>query len=146
MAGVVVWSEKYGGYGRIDTLLNGNRSAIYGALVSVLGALLGFAITTFSITLGFATSDRMALVRASEHHRTLWKVYKSAVRWLAIGTVAALVGLVVDRDSSTNHSVMYFVGVATVICFVRLVNTVSILEHITDLITGPSKARTADQP
>lgn len=142
----IAWSHRFGGVESIDKLLESNRSAVYGALASIFGSLLGFVITTFSIILGFAGSERLEVLRGSAHYLTLWSVYKSAVRVLAVTTLAALAGLVFDRETAHNRIAMYITLAGFMLSIVRLSRAVWILERVTDILTEPSKERTAAQP
>ena len=73
----VTWSQLGGGV-IVEETLNGNRGAVYGALASIFGSLLGFAITAVSIVLGFSTTERLAVVRESKHYQTLWTVFAAS--------------------------------------------------------------------
>jgi hypothetical protein len=77
----------------IAQILDSQRGTVYGTLASIFGSLLGFVITTVSIVIAFATHERLAIVRASEHYPTLWKVFMSSIRVLGIATVVAFLGL-----------------------------------------------------
>ena len=50
----------------IDTTLDGNRAAVYGALASIFGSLLGFVITAVWIVLGFSASEKLAVVQGEQ--------------------------------------------------------------------------------
>ncbi len=75
----------------VDQLLSGNRAAAYGALASVFGALMGFAIATIAIIVSFSQDERMVIVRESKHYRTLWAIFTSAVRFLGLATVLPVI-------------------------------------------------------
>jgi hypothetical protein len=53
----VVWERAFGGHTMVDGVLQGNRGSVYGALASILGALLGFVITVLSI--GIRSTNRV---------------------------------------------------------------------------------------
>jgi hypothetical protein len=137
----ISWAQFYGGGTTIEETLKGNRGAVYGALASIFGSLLGFAITAVSIVLGFSTTERLAVVRESKHYPTLWKVFTATIRTLGLATVIALFGLILDRDSSPTKPVLYLTVFATILATLRLGRCVWALENVISLITGPSKVR-----
>lgn len=137
----VLWAQICGGGALIEETLKGNRGAIYGALASIYGSLLGFAITAVSIVLGFSTTERLAVVRESKHYPTLWKVFTATIRTLGLATVVALLGLILDRDSSPAKWVLHMTVFATILATLRLSRCVWVLENVISLVTGPSKTR-----
>src|SRR6266702_6186164 len=98
--GWVVW---FGGSGVVDSILNGSRSAVYGALASIFGSLLGFVITALSIIIGYSANEKFEFLRKTNHYGTLWEVLFKTIKALSVATGAMIVGLVLDRDSSPNH-------------------------------------------
>jgi hypothetical protein len=137
----ITWVDLWRGDQLVFETLRGNRGAIYGALASIFGSLLGFAITAVSIVLGFSSSKRLAIVRESKHYSTLWKVFTAAIRTLGLATAVALVGLVIDRDNAPNRQILYLCVFASSLAALRLARCVWVLENIIGLITAPSKAR-----
>src|SRR5207245_1100508 len=81
---IVVWAERYSGTRFLEQVFENQRATIYGALTSVFGSLLGFAITSVSIVIAFASHERLALVRKSEHYPTLWAVFMSSIKVLGV--------------------------------------------------------------
>jgi hypothetical protein len=137
----VLWVEWWGGLSTVNDALADNRGQVYGVLASIFGALLGFAITTASIVLGFSSSDRLVIVRESRHYGTIWKVFFAAIRTTGLATVVALIGLIVDRDTEPTIAVMYVCFFATALASLRLMRCVWVLENVINLVTAPSKAR-----
>jgi len=121
-------------------ILEGNRGAIYGALASVFGSLLGFAITAVSIVIGFSGHERLAVVRQSRHYKTIWKVFFSSIRTLGFATVIALVGLVIDRDRTPHQSVVYLCTFASLLAVLRIARCAWVLENIVGLISSGQQA------
>lgn len=62
-AAFVVWANWFDGQSVIAKTIDGNRAAVYGALASIFGSLLGFAIIAESIVLGLSGSERLAYAR-----------------------------------------------------------------------------------
>lgn len=140
-----LWGTRFGGQALIDETLKGNRAAVYGAVASICGSLLGFTIASVAIVLGYAASDRLALVRDSPHYETLWRVFIAAMRALGAGTIVALVGLVLDRDGAPSPPILYVCAGTTVLAMLRVVRCLWVFEHVIALVTAPTKARTGDR-
>ncbi|MBI5352242.1 MAG: hypothetical protein HZB50_06350 [Chloroflexi bacterium] len=135
MVGFIIWGEFFSGRSVMDSLLEGNRSAVYGALSAIFGALLGFVITAVSIVLGYVASDKLTLVRESPHYEDLWRVYKAAMRSLAVATIAGLLGLIFDREARPMPLLFYLNILTTTLAFFRLGRSIWVLENIISLVT-----------
>jgi len=137
-AAFIGWAEWLDGASVIDSLLMGNRGPVYGTLATIFGTLLGFTITAASIVLGFSSSPRLRIVRESTHYATLWRVFGSTIRALALATVVGLIALIVDRDSAPRHWILYVVVFGFVLSSVRIARAIWVLENVIALITRPS--------
>jgi signal transduction histidine kinase len=140
-AAFALWELALGGAPWSDALLRGNRAAVYGALASLWGSLLGFTIAAVSIALGLAASDRLAIVRGSRHYATLWRVFIAAMRALALATIAALAGLVADRDAAPVHALLCLCVAAALLAALRVARTIWVFERLIAIVTRPPKAR-----
>jgi hypothetical protein len=142
-AAICVWGVRYDGSSTLHTILSGNRGAIYGALASVFGSLLGFAITAVSVVIGFASHDRLAIIRQSRHYPTLWRVFFAAIRALGLATLVALAGLVLDRDNHPRDWVLYVTIFASFLAILRVARCAWVLENVIELVaTEPDRHRT----
>jgi hypothetical protein len=140
---VYVWGVRYEGSSTLHTILSGNRGAIYGALASVFGSLLGFAITAVSVVIGFASHDRLVIIRQSRHYPTLWRVFFAAIRALGLATLLALAGLIFDRDNTPRDWVLYLTIFASLLAILRVARCAWVLENVIDLVTRePGEGRT----
>jgi hypothetical protein len=135
----VWWFIRHGGQDLVDSTLDGNRAAVYGALAGIFGSLLGFVITAASIVLGLSGSERLAIIRESDHYETLWKVFMSATRALAIATVASLTALVIDRDKRPCRVVLFVEVLFVILAVFRLARCVWALENVINLVAKPKK-------
>jgi hypothetical protein len=133
----IVWMERFGGVSAANSFLQGNRGAIYGALASIFGSLLGFIITAVSIALGFSSSERLTIVRESQHYQQLWGVFMSATRWLAIATIASIVALIADRDAAPIRVLTYAVWFFALMSTVRIARCIWVLQNIVRIVTRP---------
>src|SRR5712692_10055225 len=105
---LLVWVSKFGGSVVVNSILNGNRSVVYGALASIFGTLLGFVITALSIIIGYSANEKFEFLKKSNHYSTLWDVLIKTIRALSLATAAMIIGLVFDRDSSPNNIIFCF--------------------------------------
>jgi hypothetical protein len=69
-----IWIKWSSGFLMGNQVLDGNRSAVYGALASIFGSLLGFVITALSIIIGYSANDKLQFLKKTRHYSTLWKV------------------------------------------------------------------------
>ena len=141
-----LWIEWSGSDHVIEKVLKDNRGAVYGTIASILGALLGFVITTLALILTLSSHERLTLLTESPHYQTLWDVFTSTIRWLAIATAVVLLALMVDRESRPVPWIQYAAFGSLTLAMFRLGITLWFLEHVVRLITKPSKARSADEP
>lgn len=139
------WMILFGGASLVEETLKGNRSAVYGALASIFGSLLGFTITAVSIVLGYVANDRLAIIRNSRHYTTLWKVFTSTIRALGLATIVALAALILDRDTAPNRLFLYFCVWASTLAVLRLIRCLWALENVIGLVTAPSPERLGDR-
>ena len=140
-----VWCARFGGLRLVDAVLVGNRSAIYGTLASICASLLGFTIAAIAIVLGYAASDRLAIVRESRQYTTLWAVFSATMRALGLTTVTALAGLVLDRDAAPVSLVLYLCVGASVLAALRIARCLWVFEQVIALVTAPARARVGDR-
>jgi hypothetical protein len=146
-AGFVVWTERFGGLATVDRVLQDNRAAVYGALASIFGSLLGFVIATISIVVAFDALPRLRIVRESATYDTLWKVFTSAIRWLGGATVGALLALVLDRGGGLGRLALYIAVGTGAIAVLRVWRCVWVLEKLVGIIvsrpprTAPARAK-----
>ncbi|MFZ7133118.1 MAG: hypothetical protein ACOWWR_12230 [Eubacteriales bacterium] len=119
----------------IDPWLNSIRKDLYVTIASIAGALLGFAITAISIAIAFMNQERFEIIRKSKHHHTLYQVFFAAIKYLAITTVASIIGLIIDRDNNPQHWITYISIAGVLLSVVALVRCVWVLENIVYIIT-----------
>lgn len=76
--------------------ISANKREIYPLVATIAGTLLGFVITGVSIIIAFSGSEKLALLRKSPHFKTMFTIYFSTMKLLAITTIIAVSGIVVD--------------------------------------------------
>ncbi len=114
-------------------LLDQNRSALYGTISSISGALLGFIITGVSILLAMKESPALIIIKASKYYQTVFVVFTSACRYLGLNTTMALLGLLIDKDSSPHLWFFFIVLWASLISVFRLMRCLWVLEKMIKL-------------
>ncbi len=86
----------------VAAFLKDRRQTLYAALVSVHITMLGFALATLTVVLGYAQSPRFQVLRDSPWFAALFGVFTAALRVLALAFAAALAGLLFDRDDARS--------------------------------------------
>ena len=119
----------------MNTILDGNRAAVYGAVASIFGSLLGFVITATSVVLGFSVSEKLNVLRASTEYPKLWKTFSSTIWTLGITTLVALVCLLIDKDKTPVELIVPVVFIFIIISIFRIARTIWALENIILLVT-----------
>lgn len=131
----VFWYYSFNGNDDLKPLLEGNRTAIYSTLATIFGSLLGFVITATSIIIGFSASEKLSVVKRSEHYATLWKVFSSTIKALSFAVVVAFLSLILDRDKTPCPVLLFLTFFALLFSLVRLWRTIWVLENIIGIIT-----------
>lgn len=131
---LLVWVYKFGGSVVVNSILNGNRSVVYGALASIFGTLLGFVITALSIIIGYSANEKFEFLKKSKHYSTLWEVLIKTIKALSLATAAMIIGLVFDRDSSPNNIIFCFCTFAALLTLLRLWSCIWVLENVIRII------------
>lgn len=78
--------------------LNGVRTTLYGTASAGCGALLGFVITTTTITDVVMQNPQWEAFRKSLAYFQVQDIYFNTMRWLGVSTLLFLVFLVADTD------------------------------------------------
>lgn len=133
---IAIWATKFHGSTFLMRLVVHNRGQIYGTMASISGSLLGFVITAMSIVLGFSSSERLTLLKKSDHYPQLWAVFTSTIKWLGATTILWLVALVLDTDSSPKPMLLIACVTATIIAALRLIRCSWVLERIVEVLTA----------
>ncbi len=132
-----IWVFRLGGSAVVDSILNGNRSSVYGALASIFGSLLGFVITALSIIIGYSTNEKFEFLRKSDYYQKLWDILISTIKTLSIATLVMLVGLIFDRDSSPHQIILCICVFPTSLSLFRIKNCIWVLENVVGIIINP---------
>jgi hypothetical protein len=123
-----------------NDFLIGTRQAIYSAVASTAGSLLGFVLATISIVMIFGESPRLGLLRTSKQYETVYSVFFQAVSWLGFATLWAFVGLVCDTDQRPHSEIALVMIFLVILVIFRVARCVWILKSITSLATSQNGA------
>ena len=93
-------------------------------------------IAAQSIVLGLSGSDKLEVVRNSEHYSTLWCVFRWSIRTLAIATVTVLLALIFDCDQSPCLLWLYIGLFSTLLAIAQLARTIWILEQVVKVVSA----------
>lgn len=105
-----------------------NKREIYPLVATIAGTLLGFVITGVSIIIAFSGSEKLALLRKSPYFKTIFTIYFSTMKFLAITTIIAVSGIVVDDKWAIR--IFYLLLWSVMISSFRIWRCLWILENI----------------
>ena len=135
---VTLWSYVFNGALVIEDILQGNRIVIYRTTAMAGISLLGFSLTVTSIVVGFASSERLGILRGSRHYSTLWKTFFQTIYSFGILSITALICLVFDRD---DNPVMWL-GIPLILFIIlsvlRLYQSIRVLQMLVWIVASPS--------
>lgn len=121
------WSSETIGY-----WLSTNKKDIYPLIATIGGTLLGFVITGVSIILAFSESEKLRLLKRSKQYETIFTIYFSTVRYLAITTVVAIFGMIIDDRLSIG--IFYLLIWSVIISSLRIWRCLWVLENIVEIM------------
>lgn len=98
---------RYGLNDLVDRTLEGNRATLYETLASIFASLFGFAVAAVSIILSFIDRERFTKLREASSYSQLWGFFISAIWWLGVSTIASVLSLIFDNDSSPSYVFSY---------------------------------------
>ncbi|MFN3326735.1 MAG: hypothetical protein ACK5AZ_24845 [Bryobacteraceae bacterium] len=138
-----VW-RRYFDDGAVADLLDGNRTAVYGALVAVFGALLGYVMAAVAIVMSVADSPRLQFLRDAKVYHTMWAIFIAAIRALALVTGVSLVALVFDRDSRPAEWVFGPLVFSFSLALLRLARLIWLFEGFIKIMTTGTKPESSN--
>lgn len=115
----------------VESWLVTNKNDVYSLLASVAGTLLGFIITGVSVILAFSESEKLRLLKKSRHYKTIFVVYFSTIKWLALTTAVSIMWIFTDLFMLYSFYLLIF---AIIITSLRMARCVWILEAIVEIV------------
>ena len=121
-----IWSQE-------ETLswISANKKELYPLIASIVGTLLGFVITGVSIIIAFSESEKLKLLKQTNHFKTIYNVYFNTIRYLAITTLTPIIGLIVN-DGAVH--IFYFLIWSIIISTFRIWRCVWVLENVIQIL------------
>jgi hypothetical protein len=118
-------------------ILKNLRSTTYSTLASIFGSMLGFEITAGAAAFGAMGSDRLKRVRESTAFPQLWRVFTAGIRASALATIAALLGLLIDREAAPMAWLAYLNIFSIILVALRTIRSAWVLTLVVQIVTRP---------
>lgn len=135
---VILWSYVFNGESIIDDMLQEKRAVIYRTTAMAGISLLGFSLTVTSIVVGFASSERLGILRGSRHYPTLWRTFFQTIYAFGFLSMSAFICLLFDRDDDP----IPWLGIPLIFFFIlsvlRLHQSIRMLQPLVRIVSGPS--------
>lgn len=93
----------------LSIIISTNKSGIYTIIATTSGTLLGFIITSISIIVIFIGSDKLKILIDAGFYDKLFGVYFDTIKFLAITTLIATIGMFYFNDIIYFYVVLFFV-------------------------------------
>lgn len=122
----------------VDDFLHDRRQSLYAAVVGVHITMLGFALATLTVVLGYAQSPRFQVLRDSRWFSALFSVFINALRAFALAFAVTLVALLFDRNSHPEPLLTTLAAGTTVTALATLVHLLFVLEKVVIIVTRSS--------
>ena len=123
----------------VRSVFDEKRAALYGAVASIAGSLLGFAIAAITIVLTVVQMPKLRMVRDSKYYSSLWSTFQSAIWWLFAATICGFLGIALDSEVAPHLWVSATASGVALVAGLRVLNAIWILEQIVIIATGPAR-------
>jgi hypothetical protein len=143
LVALIAWSVLFGGSAHLDHFLKDHAETLYIVLAPITAAMLGFILAAAAIVVTSAPTERMEILRESDHYSDLWATFRSALRYLGLATLASLVGLVVS-GTSPSRSIFYVVAGLSGLAALRTARCIWAMNWVIHIFTGPPRAKPAE--
>jgi len=105
---------------------------VFPVIATICVTLLGFIMTGVSVLISFTESGKMSLLKESVHYKTLFEIFFSAIKYLAITAVFAIFGIF--SNGLITQIVFYFTMWGVIISSLRTYRCIWALEQIIKII------------
>lgn len=119
---------------QVADFLKDRRQDLYAAVVGVHITMLGFALATLTVVLGYAQSSRFQVLRDSRWFSALFGVFTAALRVLALAFAAALAAMLFDRDSAPLSVLTALCAGTTAAALASVVRLLAVLEKVVRIV------------
>jgi len=125
----------------VEPFLLGRRGIMYATLVTLAGALLGFAITAYTLLVALDVGGRIPpRVRGSNQYPALRAVFHRAVTSLGAVTVAACIAFIFDREGAPAGWAFILVASLSLLALFRLSNLLWVLGGLLNAVSNSVSA------
>lgn len=128
---IIFFVRSFWSYEAIISWISANKKEVYSLIASIGGTLLGFVITGISIIIAFSESEKLKLLRKSKVYNTIFDIYFSTIRYLAVTTIIPIIGLVVNEG---EIYILYLLIWSIIISSLRIWRCIWVLENIVKII------------
>lgn len=125
----------------VDRTLEGTRETLYGTLASIFASLFGFAVAAVSIILSFIDRERFTKLREASSYSQLWGFFISAIWWLGVSTIASVLSLIFDNDTSPSYLFSYVMVFLLVFASLQVATCIWLLQEMLYHASRPSVDR-----
>lgn len=126
--------------GIID-LLTKDGTALYGAFLAALTALLGFAIASVAIIAGLVGNEPFFKLRQDEHYEDFWKAFTMSIRFLGVAVIVSLIAIFTNKSDNMQMPTLFVALLAIATCVSSLFRSGMNLELVLAAARKAQKAR-----
>jgi hypothetical protein len=138
--GVYLAADRYATV-QVAEFLSDRRQDLYAVVVGVHITMLGFALATLTVVLGYAQSARFQVLRDSQWFSALYGVFTAALRLLALAFALALAAMLFDRDDAPLPLLTALAAGTTAAAFASIVRLLAVLEKVVRVvISDPTRS------
>jgi uncharacterized membrane protein len=132
LIGLFILFSRYLTQDQVNTLLSNTEEKIYPVISIGAITLLGFIITGVSILITFTETPSLKPLKTSKQYSTLFKIYFSAIKHLAILTFLSGIGMLITQ-SLISQIIFYLVILFVLISTFRIWRCLWVLEQFIEI-------------
>lgn len=114
----------------LSTLLDKDGTTLYGAFLSALAALLGFAVASIAIVASLVVTEPFDDLRKGPQFNAFWLAFIWSIQTLATATLISAACLVINSFASWRESILTFCFWAIALAAVSLIRSGIALEAV----------------
>ncbi|MCY3570728.1 MAG: hypothetical protein OXH19_05245 [Chloroflexi bacterium] len=121
-----------------ESVVFGNRGTVYRTSATVGATLAGLVGTIVAIVFGLIDTQRLQLLRESQHRETLLRVFFSTIRSLGLLVIVSFLGLIIDHRSDPIMGMAVVFVYAALLSLFRMARSIWVLQRIVRIMALPS--------
>lgn len=109
---------------------------LYVVITTIAGSMFGFVLLVISLLLVLNNTEKLHELKRSKHYRTIYTIFMSTIKYLAITIVVGLLAIILNSKSPPwLLTIMFYAVLWTVwISSLRLWRCVWVTKHIINII------------